>query len=63
MLGTFDAKAHDWFDNDVVDGPWVQTTPERVKRTILAALGVALVVYGHFVVTVINDICDFYQIK
>lgn len=60
MLGSADANAHRFFGaNSAV----LQTTPERLKWTIFALLGFGLVVYGHFVVTVINDICDFYQMK
>ncbi|KAK4053532.1 hypothetical protein OIV83_001700 [Microbotryomycetes sp. JL201] len=63
MLGAIDANAPKWFKAYGIDESFVQTSPERVKHTILSALGIALIVYGHFAITVINDICDFYGIK
>lgn len=59
VLGATDANSKRFFGVDAV----LQTSPDRLKHTVLAALGLALVIYGHFVVTVINDICDFYQMK
>ncbi|GAA6019480.1 hypothetical protein JCM10207_001403 [Rhodosporidiobolus poonsookiae] len=41
----------------------VQTTDERTHNAVLACLGVALVVYAHFVWEVIGDICAFYDIN
>jgi ethanolaminephosphotransferase len=59
MLGSADANAKRFFGVDAL----LQTNPERLKWSIFASLGLGLLVYGHFVVTVINDICDFYQMK
>ncbi|GAA5936635.1 hypothetical protein JCM3775_000152 [Rhodotorula graminis] len=41
----------------------VQTSHERVKYTVLACLALGTLVYGHFVVEVIGDICEFYDIN
>ncbi|GAA5934069.1 uncharacterized protein JCM15063_000546 [Sporobolomyces koalae] len=42
---------------------WIQSSEERTKHFVMACLAFALVVYGHFVVEVIGDICTFYDIN
>lgn len=61
ILGSLDANKSRIFGGSSTS--WIQSTEERTKNTVLVCLGLALVVYSHFVYEVIGDICAFYDIK
>ena len=61
ILGSLDANKSRIFGGS--SSSWIQSTEERTKNTVLVCLGLALVVYSHFVYEVIGDICAFYDIK
>lgn len=44
-------------------GGWVQSSERATERVVLAAVVLAALVYAHFVVDVVGDICEFYNIK
>lgn len=44
-------------------GGWVQRSERATERVVLGAVVIAFVVYAHFVVEVVGDICEFYDIK
>ncbi|KAL8291483.1 hypothetical protein RQP46_002461 [Phenoliferia psychrophenolica] len=44
-------------------GGWVQRSERATERVVLGAVVVAFVVYAHFVVEVVGDICEFYDIN
>ncbi|GAA5839695.1 hypothetical protein JCM5353_006664 [Sporobolomyces roseus] len=61
ILGSLDANKSRIFGGSSTS--WIQSTEERTKNTVLVCLGLALVVYSHFVYEVIGDICAFYDIN
>ena len=61
ILGSLDANKSRIFGGS--SSSWIQSTEERTKNTVLVCLGLALIVYSHFVYEVIGDICAFYDIK
>lgn len=59
ILGSLDANKPRFFGGESL----IQSTDERTRNTVLVCLGLALLVYSHFVYEVIGDICAFYDIK
>ncbi|GAA5982938.1 hypothetical protein JCM5350_001562 [Sporobolomyces pararoseus] len=59
ILGSLDANKPRFFGGESL----IQSTDEKTRNTVLVCLGLALLVYSHFVYEVIGDICAFYDIN